>query len=110
MAADANVTSPRESHGPRVRESPSPTSGICRCGTRVPAGVTGAEVQGLPPSVQELFTQRTFCSVKCVRAFCLESLEALDALDTPSSHSVVTDLHFVYQDLAVAFSKIILET
>ena len=51
-----------------------------------------------------------FCSVKCIRAFCLESLETLDGLDTKQSKTVVTDIHELYQGLAESFAKILLET
>ena len=57
-----------------------------------------------------IFEDRTFCSVKCIRAFCLESLEELDALDTVESEKIVTDLHQVYRGLAETFANIVLST
>lgn len=72
----------------------------CRCGTRVPRGGEVIGVTAVPASLESVFRGAIFCSPKCVRAFCLESLEILDALDTPASKSMVTDLHELY--LAIA--------
>jgi len=54
----------------------------------------------IPPSLEDLFRGGMFCSVGCIRAFCLESLEILDAVDTPNSKSMVTDLHEVHRGLS----------
>jgi len=64
-------------------------------------------VDGLPESAAELFRDRSFCSVRCLRAFCLESLETLDSLDTRQARDVVTDLHELYQAMAQAFAQIL---
>lgn len=95
---------------PNVREFYLRETASCRCGSHLGAGDSGFEVLGVPSSGREIFDGRTFCSVRCIRAFCLESLEALDVLDTPRSRSVVTDLHDVYQGLAEAFAKILLSS
>jgi hypothetical protein len=67
-------------------------------------------VDGLPAPDRAIFDNRVFCSVRCLRAFCLESLEALDALDTNESKTIVTDLHEVYQSLAENFANILLNS
>jgi len=60
----------------------------------------------IPPSLEDLFRGGVFCSVRCIRAFCLESLEILDALDTPNSKSMVTDLTEVHRELAETLATI----
>ena len=65
----------------------------CRCGTRVPRGGEVVGITSVPPSLESVFRGAIFCSPRCVRAFCLESLEILDSLDTPASRAMVTDLH-----------------
>ena len=54
----------------------------------------------VPPTLKDLFRGGVFCSVRCIRAFCLETLEMLEALDTASSRMVVTDLHEVHRELS----------
>jgi len=78
-----------------VFHTQTPIAVRCRCGTRVPPGGMVFGVTFIPPSLEDLFRGGVFCSVGCIRAFCLESLEILDALDTPSSKSMVTDLNEV---------------
>lgn len=54
----------------------------------------------LPNPVESIFRGVLFCSPKCLRAFCLESLETLDAMDTPKSEEMVTDLHELTLEVA----------
>jgi len=72
----------------------------CRCGTHIPAGGTVFGITTVPPTLKDLFRGGVFCSVRCIRAFCLETLEMLEALDTASSRMVVTDLHEVHRELS----------
>lgn len=95
---------------PSIRESPSRGPGICRCGTRLATGDPTFSIEGLSDSSRAIFDGRRFCSIRCVRAFCLESLEALDALDTNQSKTIITDIHEVYQGLADTFARILLGT
>ena len=60
----------------------------------------------VPPSVEDLFPRGVFCSVECIRAFCLETLEMLEALDTPNSRSMVTDLREVHRELEETLAAI----
>jgi len=78
----------------------------CRCGTRIPAGGTVFGVTVVPPSLEDLFRGGVFCSVECIRAFCLETLEILQALDTPNSKSMVTDLREVHRELEETLATI----
>jgi hypothetical protein len=64
-------------------------------------------VATLSRSTEDLFRDQVFCSVTCLRAFCLETLEILDALDTPGSGAVVSDLHELYQGLAETLATIL---
>ena len=110
MSFSARQTASHSSFGPSVREAPSPAQRVCRCGTVVRTGAPTVYVDGIPSTIVGVFENRTFCSVGCVRAFCLESLEALDALDTAESEKIVTDLHQVYLSLAETFAIILLST
>jgi hypothetical protein len=60
----------------------------------------------IPPSLRDLFRGGVFCSVGCIRAFCLESLEMLEALDTPNSEAMITDLHEVHLGLEETLATI----
>ncbi|HTT45051.1 MAG TPA: hypothetical protein VMH38_03420 [Thermoplasmata archaeon] len=60
----------------------------------------------VPPSLEDLFRGGVFCSVRCIRAFCLEILEMLEALDTPNSKAMVTDLREVHRELAETLATI----
>ncbi len=79
----------------------------CRCGTRIPPGGTVFGLAVVPRSLKDLFRGGIFCSVRCVRAFCLETLEILDSLDTPATRLMVTDLQDVHR--AVAETLIVLQ-
>jgi hypothetical protein len=58
----------------------------------------------------ELFRNQSFCSVRCLRAYLLETLETLEPLDTPEAAAIVTDLHVLYQAVAKTFAEILAET
>jgi hypothetical protein len=100
----------RRLQGVRVHEVPSPGPAVCRCGTHIPAGAPSLHVSNLPGSAEELFHERSFCTVRCLRAFCLETLETLDPLDTPEAQAVVSDLHALHQAVATAFAEILAKT
>jgi hypothetical protein len=66
----------------------------CRfCGTTISTGGVVYTVTLVPSSLEYVFRGGIFCSEKCVRAFCLESFELLDGLDTLSPKAMVTDPH-----------------
>jgi hypothetical protein len=94
----------------RIREVKVSESGVCQCGTRIGVETIALRVGDLPDSVVELFRNRSFCSVRCIRAYCLEALETLDSLETIESESIVLDLHAVVQALARAFAQIVAQT
>jgi len=79
----------------------------CRCGTHVPAGGEVIEITGLPKSLEDVFGDIAFCSPKCVRAFCLESLETLDSIDTPHARGIVSDLHELTMEVATTLVSIL---
>ena len=76
-----------------IFKSDTAVSVWCRCGARVPRGGEVVGITSVPPSLESVFHGAIFCSPGCARAFCLESLEILDALDTPAARAMVTDLH-----------------
>ncbi|MGD0250957.1 MAG: hypothetical protein ABSB97_08770 [Thermoplasmata archaeon] len=53
------------------------------------------------------FRDGIFCSYRCIRAFCLESLEILDALDTPDSRIMATDLHDIHRWVAEILATVL---
>jgi hypothetical protein len=71
----------------------------CRCGTRLGPGQKRLHVESLSSASDSLFRDQTFCSPRCIRQFCLESLETLDGLDTPESSAIVADFHEFYTGL-----------
>jgi len=79
---------------------------VCRCGTRIPPGTPILGVADWHPTVARLLDGRPFCSVACVRAWFLESLSELDALDTRENEKLVLDLRSVFIDLALAFVEL----
>jgi hypothetical protein len=86
--------------GPTVFQSSTTVPVRCRCGTHIPPGGVVFGVTAVSLSWEELFQDQVFCSVPCVQAFCLESLEILEPLDTPAAKAVVSDLHEVHRALA----------
>lgn len=67
------------------------------------------EVVGLAESLQELFENRAFCSLGCVRAYFLETLNGLERLETPEGESLISDLRASYLYLASAFAALLEE-
>ena len=86
----------------RIRERPSTTEGSCRCGTRIARGDRIFGISGPNPSVATLLDGRPFCSISCIRAWFLETLNELDAIDTPVNERTVVDLRSTFVDLALA--------
>jgi hypothetical protein len=78
----------------------------CRCGSRIPAGGEVLHVTATESS-EPLFRHQVFCSMSCIRAFCLESLETLEALDTPASNALVTDLRAFHRGIAEMLALIL---
>ncbi|MGA8709981.1 MAG: hypothetical protein WB786_01975 [Thermoplasmata archaeon] len=90
-----------------ILQSSSSVSERCRCGIRIAPGGSVFRVASASLTSQSLFRDHAFCSPHCIRSFCLESLETLDALDTSTSADVVTDLHDLYQGVAETFAAIL---
>jgi len=88
-----------------IAESSTPVAGRCRCGTDIQPGDKVLRVESITPVSEVLFRRQMFCSARCVRMFCLESMETLAALDTPSSASVVSDIHELYAGVAELFAE-----
>jgi len=75
---------------------------VCTCGNKIAAGQKGFQVTGVPVSLETILGRRSFCSAACIRAFCLESLEMFDSMESTTSRTTVTDLHELNMDLAAA--------
>lgn len=80
--------------------------GVCRCGTHYTTDGVVVRVNSLPEPQAEFFRTRQFCSIQCLRAFCLEALEELAALDTRSAQETVVDLHALREGLANTIAAI----
>ncbi|MGP8146681.1 MAG: hypothetical protein ACLQAS_04630, partial [Thermoplasmata archaeon] len=61
-------------------------------------------VESLSSASDLLFRDQVFCPPRCIRQFCLESLETLDGLDTPESNAIVADFHDFYTGLVELFA------
>jgi len=60
----------------------------------------------VPWSLQAHFLGGVFCSRKCVRAFLIETLETLEALDTPASVTMIADLHALNLEVARTLAEV----
>lgn len=85
---------------PRIVTNAAVASTKCTCGTKIKPGGAAYTVTELPNPLEFIFRDRSFCSPKCIRSFCLESLETLDAIDVPSSRRMVADLHELTVEVA----------
>jgi len=86
-------------------ESYSATWTPCRCGSAILNSGPIFCIAPVPESLQGLFHNETFCSNRCVRAFILETLERLEALDTPAARDMMTDLHRVYAEVVLILNR-----
>ncbi len=100
----SEAASPRS---PRIVRRSAEEPFRCGCGTRIPPGDSYLRVEGLPPSQRGPFEGRTFCSLACLREFYLETLSVLEAMDTPESQAVVSDLRATYLELGATFSRLL---
>ena len=98
---------PEDGAAPKICERTSHGPISCRCGVRIPKGGRHLEVEGLPASAAGLFRGLGFCSLPCVRAFYLETLSALEGLDSPAAETMVSDLRETYIRLASSFAKML---
>lgn len=71
----------------------------CRCGVRAPAGGIVFRISTVPQSLEFLLGEVTFCSVRCIRQFCLEAIETLDSLDQPGAERIIRDLHEIHSEI-----------
>jgi len=92
---------------PPVSELSSDEPGVCRCGSRFLRGNQVFRVTDTNPTIVGLLDEESFCSRDCVRAWFLETLSELDALDTPANEKVVVDLRAVFVDLALAYGSFV---
>jgi hypothetical protein len=94
--------------GPEVRlgRASARKSEVCRCGTRLPAGSPCLVILNPPSSIEYLLSPRSFCSLRCARAFLLERLAEMEALSTPHAEKTISDLREAYLDLARALSDL----
>jgi hypothetical protein len=92
---------------PSLRHGTVGPSGNCRCGTKLGASTPRYFINGAPGSITAIVSGHPFCSELCVRAFFLESMETLDALDAPGSERTVSDLHTVYFAIVQTFAEVL---
>jgi hypothetical protein len=88
--------------GPRVRieKVAPPVFDVCRCGARMFRGVPRFAVSNPPLTIRHLLNRRAFCSLRCVRAFLLESMAEIEPLDAPDAQLTLGTLREVYLDMA----------
>jgi hypothetical protein len=87
-----------------IIESSAPKLDRCRCGVHIVPGAKVLRVESTGSISEGLFGGQVFCSRRCIRQFCLESMETLDALDTPTSTAIVTDVHELYSGVVELFA------
>ncbi len=94
MSSDGDPVRPHSPMKAPILKSETSLSVKCRfCNTTIPTGGAVYTITTVPPSLEYVFRGGIFCSEKCIRGFCLESLEILDTLATLSPKAMVTDLH-----------------
>ena len=76
---------------------------VCRCGTRIAPGTRVIGVVDSSPTISGMLDGLAFCSLRCIRAWFLETLNELDALATPENERIVFDLRSAFVELALAF-------
>jgi hypothetical protein len=64
-------------------------------------------VSTVSSSSEDFFRDQVFCSVRCIGAFCLESLEVLELLDTPRARATVSDLHELHREVAETLAQVV---
>lgn len=79
--------------------SPATGGERCRCGTRPAAGAPVWKLVDLPGPLTPTLRDHSFCSLECVRA---EFLESLEFLETKHPRGVVADM----EDLRKGFSQL----
>ena len=90
---------------PRLTKRSTVRSDRCRCGTRLVPGAEHWIIENTPASLTPLIDGTTFCSLRCTRAFLLESMETLDSLDRANAETLVSDLRETYLLLSVILSQ-----
>jgi hypothetical protein len=68
----------------------------CRCGQRLPERTPCFAFEGIPAALTGLLEGQEFCSVGCVRAYLLETMEVLEGQASPE---IISDVHSVYSYL-----------
>jgi hypothetical protein len=85
----------------KLNQRPATTEHRCRCGTRISAGVSCFEFEGLPEALSDLLRDQAFCTIHCVRAYLLEAMELLEGAAAPD---LIGDVHSVYSYLQAMFA------
>lgn len=88
-----------------VAHEPTRDHARCPCGTVLDAGASGWVVRSNSPALASLLTSRSFCSLRCLRAFLLESMEAIDAIDIPQARTMVTDLPEAHAEIRLIYAR-----
>lgn len=97
----------RSPRSPSLEERPLEAAQQCRCGSRMERSDIAFRLKGTSQRMADLFQEQEFCSMQCVRAFFLESLSTLDALEAQGVEDLVSDLRDTYAALAREFSTIV---
>jgi hypothetical protein len=92
---------------PTIYRSRTSVTRECVCGTQIPAHGTVFGVTPIPRLAKGLFRGQAFCSPKCIRAFLLEAIEMVDALETHGSGSIVIDFPQLRHELAQTLALIL---
>jgi len=106
-ATGGSWTVPRPGRDPPLVLGKATVASRCRCGKWIAAGDPMYMVTTRPALAWAMFRGQQFCSPRCVRAFCLESLESLDTFDTPATKEMVSDLHEFSRALTGVFAAIL---
>jgi hypothetical protein len=87
-----------------LRERESERDDRCRCGRPIRVGEAAWRFVDPPESVASLLSEERFCSILCVRASLLESLELFE---TSAAAAVVQDVSDVLGELRRLYLRVV---
>jgi hypothetical protein len=90
----------------RLDNGPGATESTCRCGVHLIAGRRGFTACPGSETLRPIFSHERFCSLLCLRAFALETLEDLVRCPRPESQNQWWDLRELVLDLAEVWAAL----
>jgi hypothetical protein len=71
----------------------------CRCGNAIIAGTRHLVIRNVDEMLSATLGIQSFCSLNCVRAYLLETIEMQDSIGSPESEELAIELHAVLKGI-----------